>query len=167
MPHCRIPFTADGQTANSDGWTCSTRSVILIPLHVNSGLRIKCHWRCIVSKLRGENRRPRRVKRICAACDVCGLSGPTLLLLIELSRSVFLLLVFLVPGDVDYCCASLFTTPGAQTLRLCQHHMENILTHLPLEIRRVASFEVQKFTLKYVKVEFSNIFCVTGRDINS
>lgn len=137
-------------------------NVILIPLSVNSGPRMKCHWRCVVSELLGENRRPRRVKWICAACDTCGLSGPTLLLLIELSRSVFL-----VPGDVDYCCASLFTTPGAQTFRLCQHRMENILTHLPLEIRWVASFEVQKFTLKYVKGEFWNVFCVTGRDIDS
>lgn len=107
-------------------------------------------------------------KLICVPCDVCGPSGvqQATLLLVELSR-LFPLFLFSCQGMLNVAMlldlVSLFTTPGARVTPLPASYGK-ILTQLSLEIRLVASFEVQKFTLKYVdQVVLQNKIFVTQR----
>lgn len=99
----------------------------------------------------------------------CGLSGvhKATLLLVELPRS-FPLFLFLRQGVLTVAVlldlVSLFTTPGAQVTPLPASY-GNILTHLSLEIRLVACFEVQKFTLKCLSVK-NKIFVTFDKNVS-
>ncbi len=129
---------------------------------MNSGffskVGLSCHWHFVVLRLEKNTQTTTQSKLICVPCDMCGLSGlqQATLLLVALSRS-FLPFLFLCQGMSTVALlldlVSLFTTPGAQVTPLPASY-GNILTHLSLEIRLVARFEMHKFTLKYVSAEF-------------
>lgn len=123
-------------------------------------------WRFVAWKLCEGGKK--QSKLICVPCDVCGPSGvqQATLLLVKLSR-LFPLFLFSCQGMLNVAMlldlVSLFTAPGARVTPLPASYGK-ILTQLSLEIRLVASFEVQKFTLKYVdQVVLQNKIFVTQR----
>lgn len=99
-------------------------------------------------------KRRQRSELICVACDVCGLSGATLLL-VELSRLFPLFFLFLCQGDVDCCCACwtwwcVSVYNAWSTSYAFASFLQKYTTHLSPEIRLAAYFEVQKFTVHRV-----------------